>query len=147
MALTLIATGALGGLAGARPTPVSPRLPAGAGPAAPWRGLASAIGLQTTSPWAKGVLAIACVALLAAGFLIVASEAWRGRVATRSVVGLAIALHVVAVALPVLGSNDVFIYGLYGRIVAVHRVNPFTTFPAAFRTDPIYRYVGKQWAH
>jgi hypothetical protein len=56
-------------------------------------------------------------------------------------------MQALAVVLPVLGSSDVFIYGLYGRIVAIHHVNPFTTVPAAFHADPLFAYVDRQWSH
>jgi hypothetical protein len=147
IALVLAGTAALASLAGAKRTPVTPKLPPGARPAAAWRALASLTGLDGAAPSVKGVVAMACITVLAAGFVVLAAEAWRGRVSVRSVVGLAVAMHVLAVVLPVLGSNDVFIYGLYGRIVGIHGVNPFTTVPAAFRSDPIYPFVDRQWAH
>ncbi len=58
----------------------------------------------------------------------------------------AIAVVMVAmVVFPARQSADAFLYGIYGRILAIHHANPWRSVPAAFPHDPIERYVGAHW--
>ncbi len=134
-------------VAGATRNPMSPPLPAGATPIAPLRVLASMLGVANASSWLIGVLAMSAAGLSAAGFAVLAVAAWRGRVSTRAIVWLAVALHALAIVAPVVGSRDVFAYALYGRIVGIHHLNPFTVLPADVPHDPLLRYVDRQWLH
>ena len=47
-------------------------------------------------------------------------------------VGLAVVFHAVMMALPLLFSNDVPLYIMYGRIVSAHHANPYVVRPSAF---------------
>lgn len=65
------------------------------------------------------------------------------RVATVAV--LAVPLGVLAVAMPVHISHDIWSYAMYGRMVSHYHVSPYTHVPKEFPNDPIYRLVG--WRH
>ncbi len=74
--------------------------------------------------------------------------AWSARaVPSRWLIGVVVALHVVLFAGPVLFSQDIFQYIDYGRLGALHGLNPFLNGPSAERHDPIFRYVGLVWHH
>jgi hypothetical protein len=90
---------------------------------------------------------VGAVAVLAAAaaFLLVLRETWRGSIAPRTVLVLAIAYHVALVFLPLLFSRDVYSYAAYGRIAATHSANPYVATPADFPHDPIARFVGPKW--
>jgi hypothetical protein len=107
--------------------------------------MAHASGAAGAPSSVQGALAVLAVLVLGCGFASLAVEAWRGSVSLRSAIWLALGFHVLVLALPLLGSRDAFIYGLYGRIVAVHHANPFVVVPADFAGDPLFRFVDRQW--
>jgi alpha-1,6-mannosyltransferase len=126
-------------------SPFSPVLPPGSEPFGPFRWLAEAIGLNGLDGSALAAVGVVAVALAAAAFLLVLWEAWRGTITVRTVVALAVAYHVVVLFLPLLFSRDVYSYGAYGRIAAVHHLNPYVATPADVPADPLARYVGPKW--
>lgn len=81
-----------------------------------------------------------------------AGAIWLGRLEQRdalvpgwlvtSVVGL---LVIVAVATPPKGSNDLWSYVMYGRILTVHHANPWVRAPAQFASDPFLARVSLGW--
>jgi hypothetical protein len=123
-------------------SPFSPVLPPGSEPFGPFRWLAEAIGLDGLDGSALAAVGVVAVALAAAAFLLVLWEAWRGTITVRTVVALAVAYHVVVLFLPLLFSRDVYSYGAYGRIAAVHHLNPYVATPADVPADQLARYVG-----
>jgi Glycosyltransferase family 87 len=55
--------------------------------------------------------------------------------------------HVIVFLGPVLLSQDIYSYIAYARLGVLHSINPAIHGPAAFKLDPVYRYVGVQWKH
>jgi hypothetical protein len=79
---------------------------------------------------------------------------WRGLSAAeldaRLARGLLIAMGIVllaAVVMPSRQSDDAFLYGIYGRILSIHHMNPYRTVPAEVRGDALERFVGRHWIH
>ena len=56
-------------------------------------------------------------------------------------------LVLIAVLAPPAGSHDIWSYAVYGRLISVHHVSPFTHVPADFPHDPIVRLVARGWRH
>lgn len=50
-----------------------------------------------------------------------------------------------AVVIPPRGSNDVWSYAAYGRMVSVHHASPYNHVPADFRGDALYDEVSPVW--
>ncbi len=67
------------------------------------------------------------------------------RVSARWAIALVAALQLIVFAGPILISTDVFSYIAYARMGVEHGVNPYLHGPIAISTDPVYRYVGKDW--
>ena len=96
------------------------------------------------------------LALLLVGLLLVASAAasfWAVARAMQSGVALSLRfmlivaglLGMLLVFLPVLPSDDLFSYSLYGRIAVLYHANPLVTTPDQFPADPLLRAVF--WQH
>jgi hypothetical protein len=132
---------------GIQHSPLSPVLPSGAGPIAPFRVAARAAGLDTISPGAQAAVSIAAVVACTFAFLFALREAWRGHLTLRLVVWLGAAFIVVATLMPLLFSRDVYSYSMYGRIASVHHANPYVAVPEQFPSDPVFHLVGPQWRH
>lgn len=54
-------------------------------------------------------------------------------------------LGIMYLLIPMITSQDLFLYISYARMAALYHLNPFTTAPAAIHTDPIYSYIF--WTH
>lgn len=67
------------------------------------------------------------------------------RISSRWAIALTIALQLIVFVGPVLISTDVFSYIAYARMGVVHAINPYLHGPTSIATDPVYRYVGKDW--
>ena len=65
----------------------------------------------------------------------------------RVVVGLSAALLACSVAGPVRQSRDLWAYAMYGRMVSVHHMSPYTHVPADFPHDPFLHLVDPRWRH
>ncbi len=63
----------------------------------------------------------------------------------RALVGATVAAVAVAVALDPRGSDDVWLYAMYGRMVETHHANPFLVAPGAFPGDPMLAHVEEAW--
>jgi len=147
-----IATGLTGStwlavaLLASRPeSPLTPPLPPGA--EAPWflSGPATALGLARLDKEIAGLLS--GLLLLSAGFafLYTARAAWRGNLPLRWVLVVGIVLHVLALAMPLFLSRDVFSYTIYGRMLSAYGTNPYVSAPAGFSDDPVFPYVSPDW--
>ncbi len=119
-------------------SPFTPPLYEGAGAPAWLRGPAALLGLDALSREAVAVVGGAVVFALAAAFLFALRSAWRAEISLRTVVLVAVVLHVLAVAMPLFLSRDVYSYAIYGRMVSVYGVNPYVEIPAAFPNDATY---------
>jgi hypothetical protein len=124
---------------------VSPPLLPGTGPPAGLRAVADGVGLGGLGRTAAALLSLGVVTASVAAFLFGLREAWHGRLSARKVLWFAIAFQVVAAALPVLLSRDVYSYAIYARIDAVHHANPYVATPLDFRSDPLFPFVGSVW--
>jgi len=70
----------------------------------------------------------------------------RGRSArVGAVLVVAAAVQLLPLAGPVLLSTDVYTYWDYGRLAAVHDVNPYSEPPSAVPGDPAYPLMGDRW--
>jgi Glycosyltransferase family 87 len=125
-------------------SPFHPLLPesSGAGPL----GLAArALGLDGLSRDALAGVGIAAMLVAVATFLFALRAAWRGAIPLGLAIGLGVALHALAFALPLLFSRDVYSYAMYGRIFSLHGANPYLAVPSDFPADPMLPLVGEQW--
>lgn len=103
---------------------------------------ASLLVLQTTStPVNLSLLAIAYGGF-AAVLITQLREPWLDR---RTVLWAVAGLLVVAVVVPPLESRDVWAYAMYGRILGVHHVSPYTHLPASFASDPFLAQMDPQY--
>jgi hypothetical protein len=69
------------------------------------------------------------------------------RALSRALVAAMAVAILLMVVMPSRQSADAFLYGIYGRIVAIHHSNPWRTVPADVPHDPIERFVGGHWVH
>jgi hypothetical protein len=90
----------------------------------------------------QGVVALAGYGGAVVAFLLALRQAWTGAMSLRMVLTVAMLLHGLALALPLLASQDAFLYGMYGRMAGLHHVNPYVASPLSFRSDPIFPFVG-----
>ena len=126
-------------------SPFLPKLPPGVAPSGPFAWLADVIGMDSVHGNALVAIGLLSATLGAAAFLLLLREAWRGRIALRTALLLAIAAHVVVLLIPVVLSRDVYSYIANGRIWSVHGANPYVSTPSAFPGDPILALVGHRW--
>ena len=106
--------------------------------------------LQATPGAGRPILiAVAAAGVVAAlvGFLLVLRAAWAGRLSLRTALWLAVAAHVTVLFLPLLYSRDVYSYTLYGRMLAIHHLNPYVARPVDVGTDPFFALAGSGWTH
>jgi hypothetical protein len=69
----------------------------------------------------------------------------RRQAGLRSVLVLAAAVQLAPLGAPLLLSTDAWTYWDYGRLSAVHDVNPYSAVPADFPADPAFPWVGAGW--
>jgi hypothetical protein len=103
------------------------------------------LGIDGLSRGAAAALGAAAIFAAAGAFLYALGRAWRNELSVRRVIAVGLLLHVMALAMPVFLSRDVFSYGFYGRMVSEHGANPYTEIPATFATDPSYPFVSVDW--
>ena len=89
------------------------------------------------------------VLLLAAAFagfgVLVALEHRRRGLSRPLVIAATSGLFVVAVVVPPVQSNDLWLYASYGRMVSHHDTNPFRATPSRFPEDPFFGRVDRVW--
>ena len=71
----------------------------------------------------------------------------RARLTARRVLFVSALLVAIAVIAPPAGSHDIWSYAMYGRLVSVHHVSPYTHVPADFTRDPLLHLVARGWRH
>lgn len=141
----VVTTAMVAVLSGRTDSAFTPTLPEDAQAAGVLQALHSLLGLDGLSHDAAagvGGLAVAAVVL---AFLFALREAWRGNLSMRTVVIVAVALHALALLMPLMFSRDVYSYGMYGRILAAHGANPFAVTPSQFPMEPVFPYVSHHW--
>jgi len=132
-------------VAGSPRSGLTPFLPPGGEPLAPFRWLARVAGLGGMDISKLSLLGVIAVALMSVAFLLGAWAAWRKSVSLREVVWFGIGFHLVFVALPLLVSHDVYLYSMYGRILRIHHANPYLVTPGHFPGDPVLPFVSEEW--
>jgi len=76
---------------------------------------------------------------------LVALEYRRRTLSRGLVMGAAGALLVIAVVVPPVQSNDLWLYAAYGRMVSHHGISPYAEPPSRIRDDPLYPRVDHIW--
>lgn len=91
--------------------------------------------------------AIACIGTSAWLFLgvFVYLQHQRLTVSARFIFGAIMAAFVAAIAMPSRGSDDVWSYAMYGRIVSHYHMSPWTHLPTSFQGDPYYSRISIYW--
>jgi dolichol-phosphate mannosyltransferase len=105
-------------------------------------GLLVASGRSLPNPLEVAGVALACGSYV----VMLAAERHWGGLTIGFVVGAMVAP--VAVALSVMPRNgDLWSYAMYGRMLGVYHLSPWTHAPAAFPHDPFRFRVGHSWSH
>jgi hypothetical protein len=117
-------------------SPFTPPLARGAEAPQLLAGPSSLLGLDTLARDVAGLVGTIVLVAAAAAFVFALREAWKGRVSLRLVLLVGVALHVLALVTPLFLSRDVYSYAIYGRMVSVHGLNPYTSIPAEAWRDP-----------
>jgi alpha-1,6-mannosyltransferase len=129
-------------------TPRSPFfavLPEGYEPSGPLRWLADLLQLQRLNDTGLVIVGLIATSAAAIGFLLVAREAWNGRITMRTVIVLAVVYNVTVVALPLLFSRDVYSYAYYGRIITTYGSNPYVLAPKDFPINSLFHLTWPGW--
>lgn len=145
VAAVVVSFAAVAVTAGMVHSAISPPTLPGTGPPAALRAVADGMGLGGLGRRAAALLSLGVVTASVGAFLFGLREAWHGRLSARKVLWFAIAFQVVAAALPVLLSRDVYSYAIYARIAAVHHANPYVATPLDFRSEALFPFVGPVW--
>jgi Dolichyl-phosphate-mannose-protein mannosyltransferase len=125
--------------------PLSVRLAPGGGALLPFRWASRVVGLNALPHNVAGGVAVLALGLAGTGFLFAIREAWYGRISLRTVLTLGVAFHAVVVLLPLLISQDVYQYAIYGRIAGVHHANPYLSPPRLFPADTFSALASPDW--
>jgi hypothetical protein len=112
--------------------------------AASWQGSALRAGAPEGSdlPSTVFLTAACCAFVVYLGALFLAR---RRRPSVAVVCAFAAAIQLVPLVGPLVISRDVYAYWAYGRLAAVHHVNPYTVAPARFAHDPASRAMAAGW--
>jgi len=78
------------------------------------------------------------------GCYVVAARSAPG-LSPRLLIGGILAIYALVLLAPPLFSTDVFSYQAYGRMGALHGLNPYLAGPHAAAHDPVFNYVGFRW--
>lgn len=106
------------------------------------------VALILWAPTLSPSLGVLLVALATSTCLLVLWAERRGRGPTlRGVVIALAAVVIVAVLIAPRSSQDLWLYSMYGRTLAVHHVSPYTHVPADFPADPFLGHVARGWHH
>jgi alpha-1,6-mannosyltransferase len=142
----ILGTSAVVALLASRPgSPFTPPLFPGARAPAFLAGASEALGLDRLPRDIVAVLGAAALFAAAGAFLYALGAAWRGDLSVRRVLVVGLALHALALIIPLFLSRDVYSYAIYGRMVSQHGANPYAQIPAAFTTDRMYPLVSVDW--
>jgi hypothetical protein len=104
-------------------------------------------GWLATQPVAGGLRWPALIAVVACQVWCVLDQRAHPTLRRREVLLAAAGLVALAVALPPYGSKDIWSYVMYGRLLGVHHVSPFTNSPGTFPHDPFVHRVLPKFVH
>jgi hypothetical protein len=111
----------------------------------PLREVAMWLGLNRLD----GNLALLLSTLVAIGTvvacLLLAREAFRGRIGVAAIAVVVVIGHVMVLFSPLLYSRDVYSYAFYGRIAGIYGGNPYVETPLDHSGDLLWNYVGPKW--
>lgn len=124
-------------------SPFTPALPSP--PSGPVRWLAELVGLDQLHGSALATVGVLAVTLAAGAFVLLLLGCWRGEIAPRTVLVLAVAYHIVLLFLPLLFSRDVYSYAYHGKIAATYHANPYLATPSDYPNDVLATFVGPKW--
>jgi hypothetical protein len=82
------------------------------------------------------------LAIVSSGYILAILAASRGRVSMRLVFGFIVVFQGTLALMPGLFSADLFSYAMYGRLAAVHGLDPYVVTPDAVPSDPLLTWVG-----
>ena len=83
-----------------------------------------------------------------AAFVLYVAGTWLARggaYSLRTALVVAVVVQVIALAAPLLLSNDVYLYWAEARIATVHHANPYRATPSDYPRDPAHAYVSEIW--
>src|SRR5216117_2432391 len=126
-------------------SPFYPLLPIGMVAANPLRWISGVIGLGHLGTTPLMIVGLLATVSAAGGFVLLAREAWAGRIPVRTVVLLTVGFHVVVLMLPLLFSRDVYSYAYYGRIVSTYGGNPYVLTPSDFPLNGLWHLTWPGW--
>jgi hypothetical protein len=98
---------------------------------------------QSLGPYA--ILAVLIVAFGALA-LVLALGSFRQWLGVGAALALSGGLLLGSALAPAHSSDDVWAYGMYGRIIVDHHENPYVHPPSDFRHDPLFEHVNPYWA-
>ncbi|MFN2557150.1 MAG: hypothetical protein ABR592_09825 [Nitriliruptorales bacterium] len=101
--------------------------------------------LDDLSDRSAGMAATFMMLTACMAFLYALWQAWRRVLPLRRILVLGVLLHVLAFAMPLFLSRDVYSYAIYGRMFSAYGANPYLQVPADFSSDPIYPLVSSYW--
>ncbi len=110
-----------------------------------FRWLSKALGLEALSRDVAAVLGAILLVAAAVAFVYAVRQAWLGRLTVARVLAVGVALHALALVLPLFLSRDVYSYSFYGRMISEYGVNPYVHTPGEFLHDPFYLLVSHYW--
>ena len=93
------------------------------------------------SSWQECILFFVATLLVCILYLLALTLLPSYRVRYRYLIGSTLMLGMLYVLIPVVTSQDVFLYIGYARMLAIYHLNPLTTPPTAIAADPIYAYI------
>jgi len=105
--------------------------------------LTELVGFEVIGPRGRIVVTAVAFGSFSALFLPKA----RAGLTARRVVFASTSLVAIAVIAPPAGSHDIWSYAMYGRLVSVHHVSPYTHVPGNFVRDPFLHLVARGWRH
>ncbi len=116
----------------------------------PYLPLAGVVGLEAAWLASRGritgpLLWLPLLTCVAAHAALVVQEHRRPRLGARAVVVAAVVVGLVAVVAPPFGSRDVFLYGIYGRMVEHYHASPYVHLPRNFPGDPLLEATSPKW--
>ena len=109
--------------------------------------LATTLAVATDGLVSNG-LHIALVVVACAGYaaMLIAEQRWGG-LGIRLVATVTMVSVVLATVIIPRFTGDLWSYAMYGRMLGIHHVSPWTHGPAAFPLDPVFHLVGRSWRH
>ena len=136
LALIVVTTGALVLLGCVPGSPLVGTLPRGAATPSVLTNAARAVGFDELNASQSPILAYVLIAGVCAGFLGTLLAISQHGISTRSVIACSTVVIALATVGPPLFSHDLYSYALYGRMWALHHLNPYVQAPSVAANDP-----------